>query len=44
MRFNPKAIGTYTEYRCKYCGCPTGPSGVCGYCKIIVKELEKEVK
>jgi len=42
MRFKPEALGMQLTTHCKYCGCLTGPSGVCGMCKIFAEELEKE--
>ena len=42
MRFNPKAIGIELSKPCKYCGCMTGPEGVCGFCKILREEWDLE--
>jgi len=41
MRFKPEALGMQLSKPCKYCGCMTGLSGVCGMCKIIHEELEE---
>lgn len=40
MRFKPEALGMQLTKHCKYCGCLTGPSGVCGMCKIFYEVLE----
>jgi len=40
MRFNAQKFDLNEPVRiCRSCGCKTGSSGLCGFCKIIETEL-----